>query len=254
MSKNGKTDSRGGRPKGSKSLGIPTKSITEAIQIAKTLYENAHDKTMSIEDFAKYLGLEKAGSSPVAGALSAYGLIERSGIGWRISDLGKRIINDDIDAIKGALRRNEIFKDLLAEYENEEVTSGLVVEYLKKNYKKGGNVFIIADRFLESITYIKQLERGMHFDTTVEQKPKIGISSKGWLTLLRLKYALSPPTPEEIENLLVSIEDEFAESDDPAIVSLVAKMKSNSDKKEVLSVLADSLIEIIGEKYPELKT
>jgi len=57
---------------------------------------------MSSNDITEYLNLKKGSNTPVIGALSEYGFIERVSGGWRISDLGQRAIREEPDAVKEA--------------------------------------------------------------------------------------------------------------------------------------------------------
>jgi len=250
--------SKGGRPKGSKSLlGIPMKGIKEAIDLTKTLWDNTQGKLMSFEEFCNFLNLKAKGiSTPVAGALSEYGFIEKIGSGWKVSELGKKAIEGDATAIKQALEKNSIFKELFNNFENKEVTSGLIVDYLKKRYKKGGNVYIIESRFTEATNYIKSLGRveitGSSFIATPSVTKNLPIAKL--LKLIQLKYALNPPDKSEVKRLVEELADDLKEEQDVSISTLVKSMDEHKENNEVLKALADSLINIVSKKYPEFLT
>ncbi len=228
-----------GRPKGSTSIGVPSKSIIEARDLVVQVYRSIEDASASRSDIANILNLKDGNISPTLGVLNEYGLLERTSTGLRVSDLGKRVVNNDIDAIKEALEKNGIFKDLSNHFSEENITPGVIIEYLKKYYKKGSNVVIIAGRFLEAINYIKQSKlSGMPVEKKDSKETSID-----WLKVMQLKYALSPPKQDELHKLTEAVVKELKSSGDGVMISLAEQMKINIDNKDVLNALVSSIVD-----------
>ena len=238
------------RPKGSKSLGIPKRGMPEVIDIAKVLFQRAGDNTFSFSDFKEFLSLEKAAATPLVGILSSdYGIIEKAEGGWKLSDLGRRIANDDFNAVKESFIRNPIFNDLTSRFEGKSITAGVIIDYLKKKYKKGENVLIIAQRFMEMMGYVKPVEGVPVGSPEDNQFPDKNISR--WFRVFQLKYALTSPK-EDIKKLAESIENEFKNDKDEGIRTTAESIMENKSKEEILKVLVDNLIKIASKKYPNI--
>ena len=213
-----------GRPKGSKSkLGIPPKGIIEAVALVKSAYEKAGNNIMSVQDITDFMNLKKGSNYPMLGMLASdYGLIEKEGdIGYRISDLGERAIKGEKFAIKESFEKNSLFRDLSTQFWDKNVTPGLIIDYLKKKYKKGDNVNLIAQRFLEGSNYIKSIG-GSQYSSELNS-PKNSEPSpidEDIILLLKLKYLFIPPSENIKESTLKSILEKFRNSNDVGIKSL----------------------------------
>ncbi len=231
-----------GRPKGSKSIGIPLKGVKEAVELVRMVYEKAGDKTMSFSEMAEYMKLQKGSSTPAVGAVYEYGLIERSGIGWKVSELGKDAIGGNRESVKEAFEKNTIFRDLSIQFGDKEITEGILIEYLRRKYKKGGNVFLIAKRFMEGLQYIKSLESSRTPAESIEPRDEAK-----WFKVIQLKYSLNPT--KEISKLADDVAEEFENVNDVALKTLAKSIKENKNNKEVLTVLIDNLIQISRREY-----
>lgn len=247
MVKKGKS----GRPKGSKSIGIPSISVSVAIDLARRLFEVIRDASTSRSDIADALNLKKGSISPTLGVLSGYGLIEKTSNGWKLSELGIRSINNDISAVKESFEMNSIFKDLYNRFGNEKVTSGVIIDYLRKNYRKGSNVLVITERFLDTINYIESLKRSYQevgLSEEVKSEEEITGIAK-WFKVFQLKYALTTPK-EDIKKLAENINNDFKNDEDEAIKTIAESIMENKNKEEVLKILVNNLIKIASKKYP----
>lgn len=240
--------SKKGRPKGTKSLGIPTKGIKEAIDLTKIIYDKFGDNTMSFSEMIESMKLKKGISTPTVGALYSYGLIEKVGnIGWKVSELGKMGVLGDANSVKEAFEKNVIFRNLSMQFGDKQITSGIIVDYLKKQYKKGENVVLITNRFIEAMNFINSLKKN-----APKQKEIEAVSSKDtakWFKVIQLKYALKPPK-EEISKLADIVAQEFENIDNTALKTLGRSIKENKNNKEILIVLVNNLIQIANEEYP----
>ena len=240
------------RTKGSKSKsGVPMKGLQEAVVLTKMAYDKHGDKSMSFSEIAESMKLPKGISTPIMGALSEYGLVEKSDLGWRISAEGKNAIFGDIDATRKCFTKISLFADLYHRFGSKAVTSGIIETYLRGKYRKGENVALIIKRFSEGLDYVKGLESGHTISGNVVIGTELNYSRD--IALLKLKYALDPPTRDEIHKLIDIVEHEL-KNEDSSIVKLIKSIKENKDKKEVAKVLFDNLISILGDKYPFLIT
>ena len=140
-----------GRPKGSKSAGIPQRTLKECIDYVTVAYAKVGGHTMAFSEMRDYMGLEKGSDLAVSGALNKYGLAEKDQSGyWRLTDLGKRVTQKDGVAMKEALERIPIFKDLSSRFWDQEVTPGVVEQHIRSKYKKGEYAIEIVRQFLEA--------------------------------------------------------------------------------------------------------
>jgi hypothetical protein len=236
------------RKKGAKSkLGIPIKNLREAIELTKMVYDSAGDKSMSFQELAEFMKLPKGISTPVVGAIKDYQLIEKSDLGWRVSQLGKNAIFGDIEAVKQIFTKNPILADLYNKFGDQDVTPGIIESHLRSKYKKGKNVVLIIKRFLDGLDYIKSLESGKVYKPVEEIEPR---DTAKWFKVIQLKYALNPSPKEEISKLADMVAKEFENVDDVALNTLSNSIKENKNNKEVLTILVDNLIKIAREEYP----
>ncbi len=245
-----------GRPKGSKSrLGIPPKGIIEALALVKGAYEQSKGNTMSVQDITEFMNLKKGSNYPILGMLATdYGLIEKEGeIGYKISDLGKRAIKGEKFAVKESFEKNPIFRDLSSQFWDKNVTPGLIVDYLKKKYKKGENVSTITQRFLEGVNYIKSLGTKQE---SYESESEVQIGSTDDLikiiNIIKLKYALNPPQKEELKSIVEGVCNELKNDRNEAIKALAHNMEKNKNNNEVLKALSESLLSVISAYNPKL--
>lgn len=240
---------KGGRPKGSTSLGIPTKGLQEVVDIVQTLYQKVGGNIMTFSDFTQFLGLNTAQASPLLGVLSTdYGLLEREDGNWKLSELGIQVANKDIVAITESFERNSIFKDLSRRFQDKSVTPGVINDHIKKTYKKGQNVYLITERFLESLTYINSLKGNL---SQSQQRiiRKGEFDSAKWFKVIQLQYALNPEQMD-IDKMIDIVADDLRDDEDVAIRTLAESMKENKDHKDVLKILINNLVNIVSKKHP----
>ncbi len=232
---------KGGRPKGSKSeLGIPIKSIKEAVELTRMAYESGKGSVMSFSEMAGYMGLKKGPDTPTIGALKMYGLVEQSDGGWRVSELGLKAIRGDKESIRTAFEKVELFRELSSQFAEKNVSPGFIIDYLKKKYRKGDNEKrIITQRFLEGIEYIKGLsvvDAAIQSDTL----ETLEVSD-----VIQLKYALSPPTDTDIEHLADGVYNKYKTHKSSSIRILADNIHKNKSNKEALRPLVDTLLGIM---------
>ena len=233
--------SKGGRPKGSKSLGIPQRGLKDALELTKMIYDNVNDKIMSFQEMTDYMKLQKGSANPVVGALFEYGLIERSSNGWKVSDLGKNALFGDATSAKAAFEKNTIFRDLSIQFGDKDITEGILIDYLKKKYKKGENVFLIARRFSEGVAYIRSLG-----GTTIKlpelplRKPEKTVDAELY-QMARLFGQLFPPSDKA--NALESIDKMTTLAEKNNLTKFAGFLEglrstlANKDDKEIFSEL-----------------
>src|SRR3989344_4019399 len=192
--KNEKNKKKSGRPAGAKSkINLPIRNIDVAVEWTKKAYENAKDSEMSPNDVAKFIDVSRGFGSPAISVLDKFGLIEKASFGWKISELGKRAINGDKEAIKEALERVDMFRSLLRTFGDKDVTEGVILDYLKKNFKKGDNTKVISDKYIEALNYLNSLTG----KSSVYQKPQnnpvneLNFDNK-LITLLKIRYIFLP--------------------------------------------------------------
>jgi hypothetical protein len=231
-----------GRPKGSKSnIGIPMKGIKEAISLTKMAYEKGKDSIMSFSEISGHMGLQKGSNTTTMGALSAYGFVEQSEGGWKVSELGKRAINGEKEAIRASFEKVDLFRELSSQFGGKNVSPGLVIDYLKKKYKKGENVKIIEQRFSEGMDFIKGLEpEKPQFKSVKTDAPEI-------IDLIKLKYALHPPEEKDIKELANKVHLSFKDNQDPSIKILAENINKNKENKGALLALVDSILGILNQ-------
>lgn len=239
------------RKKGSKSkLGIPTRGLQEAVDLTKMAYNKAGDKSMSFSEIAEFMKLQKGVSTPTIGALKEYGLVEKSDLGWRISATGKNAIFGDAEAIKNLFMKNPVFADLYRRFGSKNVTHGIIEQHLRAKYRKGENVGLIVKRFVEGVSYIKGHKSG-HISNGSEMQIENNTNHSHIIALIKLKYALNPPSKKEIHTIIDTLEEELKD-EDKAITTLIKSIKENREKHDVAKILFDNLISIISAKYPFL--
>jgi len=256
MKKQDNTKRKSGRPKGAKSkLGIPSKSLQEMLELVKKAYDSVGSQLMSVDDITTKLGLQKGSNYPILGMLSDAGLIEKEGIGYRVTELAKRALYGDKNALKIAFERNSIFSDLSNHFGDQDITAGLVMAYLKQKYKKGESVELISQRFLEGRNYINASGIGKIYikeRTNEFQKENKSIDAS-LIQIVKLKYALSPVNKSDLSELKKSVCDELKRDSNETIRVLALNLEKNKDNDQVFSALFDSIWGIFLNDYPELK-
>ena len=147
-----------GRPKGSKSVGIPQRTIEECVGYVSAAYEKIGDKTMTFDEMRVSMNVSRGACKAASGALAQYGLAEKKYRGWSLTDLGKRAAKKENLAIKAAFERISIYKDLSSHFWDTETTPGIIEQHIKSRYKKGEYAKEIVNRFLDAKIFILNLE------------------------------------------------------------------------------------------------
>lgn len=242
--KESKEKKKTGRPVGKKSeLGIPIKGIKEAVELTKMAHEQGKDNIMSFSEMAGYMNLKKGSDTPTIGALKWYGLVEQSDGGWRISDSGQKAIIGDKESIRTAFEKVNLFRELSSQFAEKNVSIGLIIDYIKKKYRRGDNEKrIIAQRFVEGLDYIKNLTD----KSQIIEVNKFFKTSEEVITLIKLKYALTPPSDKDIKELAEDVWDKLKDNQNNGIKILAENIHKNKDNKEGLKPLVDSLIGILN--------
>jgi hypothetical protein len=240
-----KEKKKGGRPKGSKTeIGIPIKSLKESIVLTRMAYEKGKESIMSFSEISGHMGLQKGSDTPAMGALSFYGFVEQSEGGWRISTLGKKAINGEKESVRTAFEKVNLFRELSSQFGGKNVSTGLIMDYLKKRYRKGENVNkLIAERFLDGMEYISNLSSGNQQTKHTETIEK---SSNNIINLIELKYALKPAEGVDIETLASKVHENFKNNSNHSVKVLSENINKSKKNKEALKVLVDSLLAIMG--------
>ncbi len=209
---------KGGRPKGSKSK-LAFITFPEAIEHAKLLWKKAGFKEMSFDDIKELTRLHQQKLVRVLGALSGkYGVIEKTDAGyWRLTDAGQRVGKDDPTGLKQVFQKDTMFAELYSKWGDKEVTPGVIRDYVERNFK-GVNAKEVTKRFQQGKNIIRE-------HTSQAQKNQLGSIMGGelTLTLFQLKYALNPPSNQEIRNIVRGVVKTFAESDD-RVLKLISEL------------------------------
>lgn len=236
-----KEKNRGGRPKGSKTKsGVPIRGIKEAIVLTKMAYEKGKNNLMSFSEISDYMGLQKGSNAPVIGALSSYGFLEQGGGGWKVSELGKRAINGEKEAIRSAFEKIDLFRELSSEFGGKNASLGLIEDYLKKKYRKGENVKIITQRFSEGMDYIKLSGPEKPQEVQTMEKPSSKI-----IDLIELKYALKPAEQKDTETLAMKIYESFKDNPNKGVKVLAENIKKNKKNNAALRALVESVLALL---------
>ncbi len=204
-------------------------------------YEKGKDNLMSFSEISTHMGLQKGSDTPIVGALKSYGFLEQLGGGWKISNLGKRAINGEKEAVRSAFEKVDLFRELSSEFGGKSASPGLIEDYLRKKYRKGENVKIIARRFSEGMDYIELLGLGKPPEAPITDKP----SSYNTLSLIELKYALKPAEAKDTEALAGKIYENFRDNPNKGIKVLAENIKKNKKNNDVLRALVESLLAVL---------
>ena len=233
-----------GRPR-KKRTGLPQLDMISAIEYTKRAYEKIGTAINSFGAMAEAMEIKKAWATKAFGELSDdYGLIEKVDSGWRVSGLGRRVVEREKSAVIEVLLKNKKMLELYDKFKDESVTKEFIEDYVKKK-KTFITASLVADRFLEAINYINKLE--------VEGKPSPPPEPKAeWFSVIQLKYALTPPKQEEISDLANEVAEGLKKNEDASIRILSNRIKQNLENRSVLITLVDSIVDILSEKYPIL--
>jgi len=228
--------------------GLPQINMLDAITYVKKAYQNTGSNLKSFAGMAQAMGIAEAFFKRASGELREYGLITQEGTGWKITDLGRRAANGERSAVIEVLETNSIMKDLYSELKDKNYDRDYIEDFIrKKRFAYNINVSLVADRFLLAMGHIKNLVEGEPYvvgeERNVEQTPL-------FIKIIKLKYALFPPSKSEIKGLVEDLSLEAESNKDIAIKSLIGKMVDKKDNEAELKTLMELLIEIVSNKYP----
>lgn len=229
--------------------GLPQVNMLDAIDYVKKAYESTGTNLKSFVGMAKAMGISEMFAKRAFGELKDYGMIEQESNGWKISDLGRRATKGEKNAVIEILERNSILKTLYGDLKDKSYDRDFVVDYIKKKrFAYNINHSLVADRFLSAMKYISDLqEGGTQTEISGRRSP---IPNTLFLSMIRLKYALSPPDKKEKIKLVQELYNEAEKSDDVVIKSLTKQMLGKKDQEQVLFSLLESLMDVIAQKYP----
>lgn len=233
--------------------GLPQVNMVDALEYTKIAYKITGTTLKSFSGMAEAMGMKTGHAIKAFGELSnEYGLIEPIEGGWRISDLGRRASNGERSAVVEVLERNKILKVLYAELKDKEFDRDYLEDYIKKKrFAYNIKTSLVTDRFLAAMDYIKLLQEGGGA-VVVAKVEKSTIENSLLISIMQLKYALSPPSKSEVLSLTKNLSKEANKSEDIVIKSLTEQMLNKSDNEQVLRALLDSLIQIISQNNPSL--
>lgn len=220
--------------------GLPSIDLIDAISYAKKAYDKFGTNLKTFASMAEAMEMQKAYAKRAFGEISNYGLIEKVGVFWQISDLGKRAVTGDRSAVEYMVAKNEILEDLFNTFKGFSPERDVVEEHIKRK-KPTVNAVIVADRFLKTVDYLNKLG-APPIQPVSEIKPE-------FFDFVRLKYALNPPKKEEVADLASMVALKFKKYDDHAIKELANKIKENKDNHERLTLLVELLESILSSKY-----
>jgi hypothetical protein len=181
-----------------------------------------------------------------------FGLLERTSDKlWKVSDLGRRVAKGEKPAIKEALEKNSIYRDLSSNFWTRDVMVGAVETYVRGHYKQGENAKLIAEKFIEAKEYINGLTGKIEIDNTQDLRDSVNFENVPLVAfkIMQLKYALSPPKEPEIEAIVENVAEELKSTNDNALKNLGNSLTENKSNKDVLKALTDTTWAILKTKH-----
>lgn len=223
----GGATSRPGNKKGVKNK-LPFTTFPDAVTYARMLYKAQKDKEMTSNDIAKDLGFKGPKAVRIIGALSrTYDLLEKSGKLWKLSEIGKKVANNDRDALISSFTHDKMFSELFNKFKDRQVTDDAITSSIKTDYKYV-DVSEVKNRLKDGINLIKSIG-----NSTTLPSDNGALSEEDLRSLIKLRYALMPPRPEEINQLENKAIEILSEASDDVLKTLANLMKSNKGNKEL---------------------
>ncbi len=175
--------------------------------------------------------------------MKKFGLLEQDeNKWWRITPLGKRVASGNRDAVEKAAKKNKILRVLLETFEGQDFSESVVKDQIT-DISATINRDRVTSRFMNIYDYLEDLEVEETESEKINMKPEL-------FKITQLKCALAPPNDEEIANLASNVADSLESSEDASIRALARRMKENLENKDALTLLIDSITDILSEKYP----
>jgi len=149
--------------KRSRSPNYPALSLPIAIEKVGILYKNLHTHAAPRDVVAKGLGYQSLSgpSATVISALVKYGLIERSGEGWKVSDRSLRILhphspNERSVAIREAAHDPGLFAELFERFGEHAPNDDLLHNYLARKAFVPSAVPLVILAFRDTLELLRQ--------------------------------------------------------------------------------------------------
>ncbi|MCD6477302.1 MAG: hypothetical protein J7K26_04075 [Candidatus Aenigmarchaeota archaeon] len=138
-----------------KELNYPAIGIKEAVKLIKKAAKHGKDKVMTFDEICRYMGIKGGSRSRYMASLRLYGLVEKIGTGWILTDIGKGVADENKQCIIDSFLTPRINK-LIRENFKMSPSLASLISFLNKQHLKI-NSKIIAKRYLEGMEFIKDL-------------------------------------------------------------------------------------------------
>lgn len=227
-----------GRPPGSKSK-LPFTKFPEALENAKKLWNKANYGELSYTEIGSLFGLHAQKVVRVLNILKEYyGVVEKTERGgWRLTDAGIRAAKNDYTALKEVFSKDKMFADLYATFGDGNVSNGVILNHIKKNYK-GVDAEEAKLRLLDGIKIMKAASIQGAPNQTIQK-----ISQDFVLSIFQLRYALKPPSDKGLENLVEKVVKKLSESNDSVLKLISELMAEKKSNKGELANLLDKVMD-----------
>lgn len=234
--------------KGSKSrrsrTGLPKVDLIDAMGYGRKVYNISGTNVKTFQKMADDMGIDHAYAKVAFGFLADYGLIDKVGVNWRITEFGKKAIGGDRNTVEQMLRKNKIMDGLFNEFTGSIPERDVLEQHIKRKYPTLKANYI-ADRYVKALEYLNTLGAAAK-SSLLEIKPE-------WYKIMQLKYALNPPKENEIADLARELAEDLKTNEDEAvsIKVLAGQMENNLDNRHALTLLINSIFEILAKEHPE---
>ena len=223
-----------------KGIPVPKKTIGEAITYIKLIYDARGQRLMSFNEMAEYMQVSGGWRSTIFSLLENYGLIEQTKTGlWKVTDDGVKCLNNDYNSVKDAFEKVPIFKKLMNVFGDKDVTQRAIVDYLKTLYKKPDKyVKNAAEKFWYGKEYLDSIQKGEE-----PRPPKLSINhsiTEKWLYMIKLKYALSPPSQSEKKEIIIDLLERV--KDDKDLRIFAESLKENVANDDSIKTIFNLMI------------
>ena len=221
--------------------GLPTISLLQAIKYIKDAHKIIENRLVNSDKLAEVMNIKKQYSSVVFGCLSSdYGLIQRVDAGWSITELGKRVVKDDRDAIVELIKKSNILNQLYNQLKDKDVDKSYI-ESLIKNKRGNYNVSYITEKYMEVIDYLNNLSQG-NAGRTIIKKDASSLQSEE-AEMILLMYSLFPlEKNEDIQSQLQRLIKLSEKMNMFALVNTLCGAKPFIKNKDDLNKIAEPVI------------
>jgi len=241
---------KGGRPRKDRT-GLPQVDIVSAIGYTKKAYETIGTNLKSFSGMAGAMEVDETFARRAFGEMKVYGLIEQESGGWKITDLGRRASEGDANAVLDIIQRAEILGDLYNSLKDKAADRDYIIDFIKKKrYKYNIVVESVADRFIQTMNYLNSLQVSKTENYPATWQP-VSVA-KEYFSIIQLRYALKPPTKNEISKLAETVSKALEKSDDVVLKTFAESIRENKGDEKVLLAIVENAIKIISAKYPSI--